>query len=136
MHLVIRSTDPDTIKAAQEDLESLLYSWGAPTPTATLTTETPDTNARIDAGTVIAVLNLVLDIPGAILATRDLVDRLTNRPRAEALIEAAAKLPPGTTLELRTKDTYLNIRTATPDTILDSANNNAQVECSSQVADS
>lgn len=135
MHLVIRSTDADTIKAAQEDLESLLHSWGAPTPTAMLTTEAPDTNAKIDAGTAIAVLNLVLDIPGAILATRDLVDRLTNRPRAEALIEAAAKLPPGTTLELRTKDTYLNIRTATPDTILDAANN-ARVERSSQDADS
>jgi cell division septum initiation protein DivIVA len=54
------------------------------------------------AGLAVAVASFVVSIPGAVLASKDLIDRIGKRRKAQAVIDTARRLH-----EERAVDTYL-----------------------------
>jgi hypothetical protein len=98
----------------REDAKSLLRSLGMTEPKQIEQTQETDTSR----GDPIAVAALILSIPGAILATMDLVDRAKASKYAKHLIQKARNSNGTATLHVGS-DLSIDLKTATEDQILD-----------------
>jgi hypothetical protein len=126
LHLIIQGAEAD--KAAGQ-LKAVLAESGADATISPISSaELPNEVRRaIDP---IALIGVILAIPGAVLAVMDLVDRIRQRKKAQALIDTAERvsnetkvqidivLPQGTTRRLAqcTADELLDIAVKQPAT--------------------
>lgn len=70
----------------------------------------------------VAVASLVVSIPSAVLAVQDLADRIRKRHRAQELIDhAQQQAARQVTIYLTSVDRIVELRTLTPDQLLDLA---------------
>lgn len=123
MIIQLQGTIAENIAAAKRDLEALAHGWGheiagAPAvATASAATSHDDYDKSIDP---VSVAALLLSIPSAALAVLDLADRIRKRRRASELIDYAQQLADQqVTVTLITKTRTVELRTLTPDQLLD-----------------
>jgi hypothetical protein len=112
---------PADTAAAQRDLQDLTRDWGHDITVAsaekTAETRRDDPGKNIDP---VSLAALILSIPSTVLAVSDLADRIRKRRRATELIEHAQQLADQqVTLTLVTKTRTVELRTLTPDKLLD-----------------
>ena len=125
MIIQLESATAENVDAAKRSLEALAHSWGheiaeAPAEATTAAgTSHDDDDKVIDP---VAVASLVLSIPSAALAVQDLADRIRKRHRAKELIDHAQQLAAQqVTVCLISADRTVELRTLTPDQLLDLA---------------
>src|ERR1022692_4472082 len=122
--MIIQLEGPATgnMEAAQRSLEALAHRWGydiAQSPDGALPAATShDENSK--AVDPVSMAAAVLSIPSAALAVVDLADRIRKRRRASELIDHAQQLAAQqVTLTLITRTRTAELRTLTPDQLLD-----------------
>ncbi len=126
MIIQLASASTEHTQAARRSLEAIAEGWG------TEITETPASAAgaiHLDDGKVIdpiSLATLMLSIPPAALAVLDLADRIHKRRRATELIDHAQQLATQhVTVRLITQSRTVELRTLTPDQLLDLADEDA-----------
>ena len=122
MIIQLESASAKHTQAARRRLEAIAHNWGTEiTETAAAAAGTIDQ----DDGKVIdpvSLATLVLSIPPAALAVLDLADRIQKRRRATELIDHAQQLATQrVTIHLVTQNHTVELRTLTPDQLLDLA---------------
>lgn len=106
--------------ASDQDVNGLLAlteSWGQ----AATIGPAPAGPRRDDRGVdPVALTGLILSVPPAALAVRDLTDRIRKRKRAAELIDHARELAErGVTVSVIYRERVIEIRGLTPDQLLD-----------------
>lgn len=112
---------PASTAAAQRALQALARNWGQDTTQvpagASAGTSRDDPGKALDP---VSLTALVLSIPSTALAVADLADRIRKRRRASELIDHAQQLASQhVTLTLITQTRTAELRTLTPDQLLD-----------------
>ena len=122
MIIQLESASTEHTQAGRHRLEAIAQSWGTEineTPAAAAGTVHQDDGKVIDP---ISLATLVLSIPSAALAVLDLADRIHKRRRATELIDHAQQLATQqVTVHLITQNRTVELRTLTPDQLLDLA---------------
>jgi len=112
---------PASTAAARHALQALARSWGH--DTAEAPAETAAGTSRDDPGKSIdpvSLAALAMSIPSTALAVLDLADRIRKRHRASELIDhAQQQAAQQVTLTLITRTRTAELRTLTPDQLLD-----------------
>jgi hypothetical protein len=125
MIIQLESATTENMDAAKRTLQVMAHSWGDEI------TEAP-AEAAVAAGTIhhddgkiidpVSIAILVMSIPPAVLAVRDLADRIHKRRRAKQLIDHAQQLAAQqVTVCLISRSRTVELRTLTPDQLLDLA---------------
>jgi hypothetical protein len=128
MIIQLQSATAETTDAARRSLEALAHGWGheivnAPPAATTTVDSSHDHNKVIDP---VAVASLVLSIPSAALAVADLAERIRKRRQAGELIDQAKQLAAQqVTVHLMFPGRTVELRTLTPDQLLDLADEHA-----------
>ena len=121
MIIQLESASAKHTQAAKRSLEAIAEGWGTEiTETAAAAgTIDQDDSKVIDP---VSLATLVLSIPPAALAVLDLADRIHKRGRATELIGHAQQLATQhVTVHLITQNRTVELRTLTPDQLLDLA---------------
>ena len=124
MIIQLESATTDNTEAAKRTLEVMAHSWGAeitgaPAEAAAAGTIHHDDGKIIDP---VSIATLVMSIPPAVLAVRDLADRIRKRRRANELIDYAQQLASQQVIvRLVSPSRTVELRTLTPDQLLDLA---------------
>ena len=124
MIIQLESATTENTEAAKRTLEVMAHSWGdeiaeAPAEAAVAGTIHHDDGKIIDP---VSIAILVMSIPPAVLAVRDLADRIHKRRRAKELIDYAQQLAAQqVTVCLISRSRTVELRTLTPDQLLDLA---------------
>jgi len=124
MIIQLESATPEDLGAARRSLEIMAQDWGheitEAAAEATPAARTIHGDDKIIDPVSIAIL--VMSIPPAVLAVRDLADRIRKRRRAKELIDQAQKLADRqVTVYLVTLGRAVELSTLTPDQLLDLA---------------
>jgi hypothetical protein len=123
MIIQLESATAGNVEAAKHSLEAMARSWGheiaeAPAEATAAAATIHDHNDKIIDPVPVAAL--VLSIPSAALAVLDLADRIHKRRRAKELINQAQQLAAQqTTVCLMSRSRTVELRTLTPDQLLD-----------------
>ena len=127
MIIQLESASTEHTQVARRRLEAIAHSWGTEiteTPAAAAGTIHDDDRKVIDPA---SLATLMLSIPPAALAVLDLADRIHKRRRATELIGHAQQLgAQHVTVHLITQTRTVELRTLTPDQLLDLADEDLQ----------
>jgi hypothetical protein len=122
--IVVEGTDATV--AAGELSESIYEVFGHSTEPVPVGPAGPEPGKKFDPATVAAVTGIVavaLQLPDIALKVMDFKDRLTKKPKIDALqkkIEALEAAHPGATIRVRKPDgTLMRITGVDPDTLID-----------------
>jgi hypothetical protein len=124
MIIQLESPATENLGAARRSLEALAQDWGHQI-TEALAQATPAARTTRGEDKIIdpvSIATLVMSIPPAVLAVRDLADRIRKRRRATDLIGQARQLAARqVTIYLVTPGRAVELSTLTPDQLLDLA---------------
>ena len=124
MIIQLESATTENLGAAKHSLEIMAQDWGheiteAPAEARPAARTIRDDEKIIDP---VSIAILVMSIPPAVLAVRDLADRIRKRHRAKELIDQAQQLAgQQVTVYLITPGRTVELSTLTPDQLLDLA---------------
>lgn|SRR5690349_1068394 len=124
MIIQLESATNENLGAARRSLEAMAQDWGheiteGPAEATTAVRTIRNEDKIIDP---VSIAILVMSIPPAVLAVRDLADRIGKRRRAKELIDQAQQLAAQqVTIYLITSDRTVELSTLTPDQLLDLA---------------
>lgn len=124
MIIQLQSATTENMGAAKRTLEAMAHSWGGEITEATADAAEAGTIHHDDRKVIdpVSVAALVLSFPSAVLAVVDLADRIHKRRRAKKLIDHAQQLAAQqVTVGLISKSRTVELRTLTPDQLLDLA---------------
>jgi len=125
MIIQLESATAENVGAARRSLEALAHGWGHELAEGPAEATTAAETSHDDGDKVIdpvAVASLVVSIPSAVLAVQDLADRIRKRHRAQELIDhAQQQAARQVTIYLTSVDRIVELRTLTPDQLLDLA---------------
>lgn len=125
MIIQVESATAENAGAARRSLKALAQSWGQELTETSAEAATPARTVRNDDDKVIdpvAVASLIVSIPSTALAVLDLADRIRKRRRATELIDRAQQLAAQqVTIYLMSPSRTIDLRTLTPDQLLDLA---------------
>ncbi len=105
MRILIEGEDAEA--AAGELAEALQEVFGHETAPRAIRADEAEGEEKIEAGTVIGIIALVMSIPSTLLAIRSLMERPEKKKRADELMERLRELEkrfPSTTIRLRGVD--------------------------------
>jgi hypothetical protein len=124
LHLIIEGTEAN--KAADQ-LKTILGESGADATISPITSAALPNEVRrvIDPLTLIGV---ILAIPGAVLAAKDLADRILKRKKAQTLIDAATQMTTVQVNIVMPDGATRQLAQLTPDEVLEVANNQTETE--------
>jgi hypothetical protein len=124
MIIQLESATTEDLGSARRSLEIMARDWGheiteAPAEAAPAARTIHDDDRIIDP---VSIAILVMSIPPAVLAVRDLADRIRKRRRAKQLIDQAQQLADRqVTVYLMSPGRTVELSTLTPDQLLDLA---------------
>jgi hypothetical protein len=123
MIIQLQGATAENTAAARNSLEALARSWGQEITETPAETTAAASSSDDDHGKIIdpfSLAALILSIPPAALAVLDLADRILKRHRASELIShAQQQAAQHVTLTLITRTRTIELRTLTPDQLLD-----------------